>query len=58
MISLFGRNLAFLYNRAPFDPEAVSATGNYAQGLDYFVLPSQRTRHNVKVNFLKLNYHL
>lgn len=51
-LSLFGRNLAFLYNRAPFDPEAVSATGNYAQGLDYFMLPSQRTLgFNVKVNF-------
>lgn len=51
-LSLYGRNLGFLYNRAPFDPESVSSTGNYSQGIDYFMLPSQRTiGFNLKVNF-------
>ena len=51
-LSLYGRNLAFLYNKAPFDPESVSSTGNYAQGVDYFMLPSQRTFGlNLKLNF-------
>ena len=50
--SLVGRNLGFLYNKAPFDPESISSTGNYAQGLDYFMMPSQRTLgFNVKVTF-------
>ena len=42
-VSLTGKNLWMLYCKAPFDPEAVSSTGNYAQGLDYFMLPSQRS---------------
>ena len=51
-LSLFGRNLAFLYNKAPFDPEAVSSTGNYSQGLDYFMMPTQTSfGFNVKVDF-------
>lgn len=51
-LSVFGRNLAFLYNKAPFDPEAVSGTGNYVQGLDYFMMPSQRSLgFSVKVDF-------
>ena len=51
-LSVYGRNLAFLYNKAPFDPESVSSTGNYAQGVDYFMLPSQRTiGFNLKLNF-------
>lgn len=51
-LSLVGRNLALLYCKAPFDPESISGTGNYAQGLDYFMLPSQRTLgFSVKVNF-------
>lgn len=50
--SLVGRNLGFLYNQAPFDPESISSTGNYAQGLDYFMMPSQRTLgFSVKVAF-------
>lgn len=32
-----------LYCKAPFDPESVSSTGNNAQGLDYFMLPSLRS---------------
>lgn len=51
-ISLVGRNLAMLYSKAPFDPEVVSSTGNYAQGLDYFMVPSLRSfGFNIKANF-------
>lgn len=42
-LSVVGRNLAMLYNKAPFDPESISSTGNYVQGLDYFMVPSQRS---------------
>ncbi|MDO5105976.1 SusC/RagA family TonB-linked outer membrane protein [Capnocytophaga sp.] len=42
-LSVVGRNLAMIYGKAPFDPESVSSTGNYAQGLDYFMMPSQRS---------------
>lgn len=42
-LSLTGKNLLMLYCKAPFDPESVSSTGNYAQGLDYFMLPSLRS---------------
>lgn len=42
-LSLTGKNLLMLYCKAPFDPEFVSSTGNYAQGLDYFMLPSLRS---------------
>lgn len=42
-VSLTGKNLLMLYCKAPFDPESVSSTANYAQGLDYFMLPSQRS---------------
>lgn len=31
-----------IYNKAPFDPEVVSSTGTYYQGIDYFMLPSTR----------------
>ena len=41
--SVVGRNLAMIYSKAPFDPESVSSTGNYVQGLDYFMIPSQRS---------------
>ena len=51
-LSIVGRNLAMLYCKAPFDPEAVSSTGNYAQGLDYFMLPSLRSYgFSIKANF-------
>ena len=50
--SLIGRNLLMLYNHAPFDPEAVASTGNYYQGIDYFMLPSTRNIGvNVKITF-------
>lgn len=51
-LSLVGRNLGFLYNKAPFDPESISSTGNYAQGLDYFMMPTQRVLgFSCKLNF-------
>jgi TonB-linked SusC/RagA family outer membrane protein len=51
-ISLVGRNLWMIYNKAPFDPEAVATTGNYYQGIDYFMMPSSRTLgFNVKLSF-------
>lgn len=41
-ISFVGKNLWMIYNKAPFDPEVVSSTGTYYQGIDYFMLPSTR----------------
>lgn len=46
-LSVVGRNLCMIYNKAPFDPEAVATTGNYYQGIDFFMLPSTR---NVGLN--------
>lgn len=42
-LSLVGRNLWMIYNKAPFDPEITASTGTYYQGLDYFMQPSSRT---------------
>jgi outer membrane receptor protein involved in Fe transport len=51
-LSLVGRNLFMIYNKAPFDPESVGSTGNYYQGLDYFMMPSMRNiGFNVRLNF-------
>lgn len=51
-LSVVGRNLCMIYNKAPFDPEAVTTTGNYYQGIDFFMLPSTRNVGlNVKINF-------
>lgn len=51
-LSVVGRNLCMIYNKAPFDPEAVATTGNYYQGIDFFILPSTRNVGlNVKINF-------
>ena len=41
-LSLVGRNLWMIYCKAPFDPESVATTGNYYQGIDYFMMPSLR----------------
>lgn len=41
-VSLVGRNLWMIYNKAPFDPEITASTGTYYQGLDYFMQPSVR----------------
>ena len=51
-VSIVGRNLWMLYNKAPFDPEAVATTSNYYQGIDYFMMPSLRSiGFNVRVKF-------
>lgn len=51
-VSLVGRNLLMIYNKAPFDPESVATVGNYYQGIDYFMMPSSRNvGFNVKFNF-------
>lgn len=51
-VSLVGRNLWMIYNKAPFDPESVASTGNYYQGLDNFIMPSTRNiGFNVRLKF-------
>ena len=51
-LSLVGRNLLMIYNKAPFDPESIATTGNYYQGIDYFMLPSTRNvGFNLRVKF-------
>lgn len=51
-LSLVGRNLWMIYNKAPFDPESVATTDNYYQGIDYFMMPNTRNiGFNVKINF-------
>jgi hypothetical protein len=51
-VSFVGRNLLMIYNKAPFDPESVATTGNYYQGIDYFMVPSTRNLgFNIKLNF-------
>ena len=41
-VSLVGRNLWMIYNKAPFDPESVASTDNFYQGIDYFMMPALR----------------
>jgi len=51
-VSLVGRNMLMIYNKAPFDPESVATTGNNYQGIDYFMMPSTRSMgFNVKLRF-------
>ena len=51
-VSLIGRNLWMIYNKAPFDPEAVASAGNFYQGIDNFMMPSLRSfGFNVNFNF-------
>lgn len=51
-ISLIGRNLFFLKNEAPFDPEVSLSTGNGLQGLESFTLPTVRSLgFSVKASF-------
>ena len=51
-VSFVGRNLWMIYNKAPFDPEAIAFTGTYYQGLDYFMQPSLRNLgFSVRMNF-------
>lgn len=41
-VSLVGRNLLMLYNKAPFDPESTASIGTFYQGIDKFRHPSLR----------------
>lgn len=51
-VSLVGRNLWMIYNKAPFDPESVASLDNYYQGIDYFMMPSTRNiGFNVRLKF-------
>ena len=51
-VSLVGRNLCMIYNKAPFDPESVATTEAFYQGIDYFMLPSTRNLgFSVKLSF-------
>ena len=51
-LSLVGRNLWMIYNKAPFDPETIATTGNYYQGVDYFMSPSMRNiGFNLRLKF-------
>lgn len=51
-LSIVGRNLWMIYNKAPFDPELTASTGTYYQGVDYFMQPSLRNiGFNIKVQF-------
>ena len=51
-IAFVGRNLWMVYNKAPFDPEAIATTGNNYQGIDYFMMPSLRNLgFSVKLTF-------
>ena len=50
-LSLVGRNLWMIYNKAPYDPETVATVNSYYQGIDYFMSPSTR---NIGFN-LRLN---
>ncbi len=42
-LSFVGRNLFFLYKKAPFDPEQAMSTNNALQSTDVFGLPSTRS---------------
>lgn len=51
-LSVVGRNLWMIYNKAPYDPESVATTGNYYQGIDYFMTPSLRNiGFNLRLKF-------
>ena len=51
-VSIVGKNLLMLWCKAPFDPETIASTGNYGQGVDYFMLPSTRSvGFNIKLKF-------
>ncbi|WP_295937248.1 SusC/RagA family TonB-linked outer membrane protein [uncultured Alistipes sp.] len=51
-LSLVGRNLWMIYNKAPFDPENIASTNSYYQGIDYFMTPSMRNiGFNLRLKF-------
>ncbi|MDR1258705.1 MAG: SusC/RagA family TonB-linked outer membrane protein [Tannerellaceae bacterium] len=51
-ISLIARNLFFIKNNAPYDPDGTLSVGNELQGVDVFGMPSSRSfGFNLKINF-------
>jgi hypothetical protein len=51
-ISVVGRNLWMIYNKAPFDPESTAGTANFYQGIDNFMMPSLRNiGFNLRLKF-------
>ena len=51
-LSFIGRNLFFLYKKAPVDPDVSLSTGNGLGGFELFNMPSTRSYgFNVKMNF-------
>ena len=37
---------------SPFDPESIATTGNYYQGIDYFMMPNTRNfGFNIRLKF-------
>lgn len=42
-LSFVGRNLFFIYKKAPFDPDLVLSTGNDNQGIDVYGMPTTRS---------------
>lgn len=51
-VSLVGRNLFFIYKKAPFDPELVLSTGNDNQGIEVYGMPTTRSwGFNIKCEF-------
>lgn len=50
-ISLVGRNLWMIYNKAPFDPQSTASTGTY-RSTEFFMTPSLRSFGiNAKIDF-------
>ena len=51
-LSFVGRNLFFIYKKAPFDPEQAMTTSNAMQSTDVFGMPATRSYGlNLKVTF-------
>ena len=51
-LSLVGRNLWMIYNKAPYDPETVATVHVFDQGIDYFMSPSTRNiGFNLRLKF-------
>jgi len=42
-LSVYGRNLLFLYNKAPFDPEVSATSTTKLQGIDALSMPATRS---------------
>ncbi|MDR2118055.1 MAG: SusC/RagA family TonB-linked outer membrane protein [Tannerellaceae bacterium] len=51
-LSLIARNVFFILNRAPYDPDGTLSVDNGLQGVDVFGLPASRSLgFNLKINF-------